>query len=83
MARYLWLICIFVERKNRFLPKKDIFSMGSANGKILPWPGGSMPGQKAIRLAKKGCGPSFPDAGFRRLQPSHLFPPASLCGEET
>jgi len=57
--------------------------MGSANGKILPWPGGSMPGQKGIRLAKKGCGPSFPDAGFRRLQPSHLFPPASLCGEET
>ena len=57
--------------------------MGSANGKILPWPGGSMPGQKAIRLAKKGCGPSFPDAGFRRLQPSHLFPPESLCGEET
>jgi hypothetical protein len=82
MARYLWLICIFVERKNRFLPKKDIFSMGSANGKILPWPGGSMPGQKAIRLAKKGCGPSFPDAGSPfAAQPS--LSPASLCGEET
>jgi hypothetical protein len=41
-----------------------------------------MTGQKGIRLAKKGGGPSFPDAGFRRFQPSHPFPPASLCGKE-
>ena len=28
-----------------------------------------MPGKKGIRLAKKGGGPSMPNAGFRRLQP--------------
>ena len=39
-----------------------------------------MPGQKSIRLAKKGSDPSFLDAGFRRLQLGHPFPPASLCG---
>jgi len=26
-----------------------------------------MPGQKSIRLAKKGIDPSFPGAGFRRF----------------
>ena len=41
-----------------------------------------MPGQKGIRLAKKGGGPSWPNAGFCRFQQSHPFPPASLCGEE-
>jgi len=41
-----------------------------------------MPGQKSIRLAKKGSGPSFLDAGFHRLQLGHPFPPASLCGKE-
>ena len=41
-----------------------------------------MPGQKSIRLAKKDSGSSFLDAGFRRLQLGHPFPPASLCGKE-
>ena len=34
-----------------------------------------MPGQKSIRLAKKGGGPSFPGAGFRRFSPGIPFPP--------
>jgi len=41
-----------------------------------------MPGQKSIRLAKKGGGPSFPKAGFCALLPSYPFSPASLCGME-
>jgi hypothetical protein len=34
-----------------------------------------MPGQKSIRLAKKGGGFSFPDAGFRRFSPVIPLPP--------
>jgi len=36
---------------------------------------GPMPGQKSIRLAKKGCGSSYPDAGFRRFSPAIPLPP--------
>jgi hypothetical protein len=35
-------------------------------------PKDSLPGQKSIRLAKKGGGSSFPDAGFSRF--SLVFP---------
>jgi len=56
--------------------------MGSANKRFSPWPIGSLPGQKSIRLAKKGRGPSWPKAGFRRYQRGDPFPPASLCGEK-
>ena len=34
-----------------------------------------MPGQKSIRLATKGRGSSFPDAGFRRFRPAIPWPP--------
>jgi len=34
-----------------------------------------MPGQKNIRLAKKGGDSPFPDAGFRRLSPGIPLPP--------
>jgi hypothetical protein len=34
-----------------------------------------MPGQKSIRLAKKGGGSSFPNAGFRRFSPAIPWPP--------
>jgi hypothetical protein len=34
-----------------------------------------MPGQKSIRLAKKGGGSSFPGAGFRRFSPAIPRPP--------
>jgi hypothetical protein len=36
---------------------------------------GPMPWQKSIRLAKKGGGSSFPDAGFRRFSPAIPLPP--------
>jgi len=48
----------------------------------LVWPSGPLPGQKSIRLAKKGGGSSFPDAGFCALLPVYPLPPASLCGKE-
>jgi len=72
---------IWLEGK-RFLSKKGIFSMGSANRTFPLMPIGPMPGQKSIRLAKKGGDPSLLNAGFRRFQPGHPFPPASRCGEE-
>ena len=56
--------------------------MGFSNRRNYLWPRGPMPGQKSIRLAKKGGGPSFPNAGFCALLPSYPFPPASLCGKE-
>jgi hypothetical protein len=34
-----------------------------------------MPGQESIRLAKKGGGPSFLNAGFRRFSPAVPWPP--------
>jgi hypothetical protein len=34
-----------------------------------------MPGQKSIRLAKKGGGSSFSDAGFRRFRSAIPLPP--------
>jgi hypothetical protein len=40
-----------------------------------------MPGQKSMRLAKKGSDPSFPDAGFRRFSPAMPLATASLCGD--
>jgi len=42
---------------------------------FLLLPGVPMPGQKSIRLAKKGGGFSFPDAGFRRFSPAIPLPP--------
>jgi hypothetical protein len=49
--------------------------MSSANEGFPLWPIGSLPGQKSIRLAKKGNGPSLPKAGFLRYQPGDPFPP--------
>jgi len=42
------------------LYEKAVFSIGSRDRRLSVWPSGSMPGQKSIRLAKKGGGPSFP-----------------------
>ena len=41
-----------------------------------------MPGQRSIRLAKKGGDLPFLDAGFRPFQPIHPFPTASLCEDK-
>ena len=49
--------------------------MGSANRSNPLLPKGPMPGQKSIRLAKKGGGSSFPIAGFRRFSPGIPLPP--------
>ena len=45
----------------------------------LLWQGGSMPGQKSIRLGKKGGGSSLPKAGFRRYQPGGPSPPRLIA----
>jgi hypothetical protein len=58
-----------------FLSEKYLLSMGSANRESHVWPRGPMPGQKIIRLAKKGGGSSFLNAGFRRFCPLIPLPP--------
>ncbi|MCX5912945.1 MAG: hypothetical protein NTV04_13560, partial [Deltaproteobacteria bacterium] len=72
---YFWIISNLVEKKTGLFSEKDLFSVGSANREDSLRPSGSMPGQKSIRLAKKGGDPSFPDAGFRRFSPGIPFPP--------
>ena len=61
-----WIISDLAEKKFGLLSEKDLFSWGSANRGNPLWPNGSMPGQKSIRLAKKGGNSPFPDAGFCR-----------------
>jgi hypothetical protein len=66
-----------VEKENGFISEEILFSGGSVNrGRSLKQ-AGPLPGQKSIRLAKKGCGSSNLDAGFR--QP---LATASLCGKK-
>ena len=77
---FQWIISNLVEGETGFLSEKGVFSVGPANREDSLWPKGPLPGQKSIRLAKKGGGPSFADAGFRRFSPPIPFPPASLCG---
>jgi hypothetical protein len=69
------IIFNLVEKKTGLLFEKEVFSAGSANREKSLWPNCPMPGQKSIRLAKKGGDPSFPDAGFRRFSPGTPFPP--------
>jgi len=69
------IISNLVETNMDFLSEKFLLSAGSANGESHGLPGGPMPGQKSIRLAKKGGGSSFPNAGFRRFSPVIPLPP--------
>jgi len=69
-------------KKSRFLGKNGPFSVVSEIGRNPRWSWDSMPGQESIRFAKKGCGSSLLNAGFRRFQQNHPFLPASLCGKE-
>jgi hypothetical protein len=70
-----WIISKLVERENGLISEKVLFSGGSANrGRSLKQ-AGPLPGQKSIRLAKKGDGSSFLNAGFRRFSPAILLPP--------
>jgi hypothetical protein len=58
-----------------FLSEKFLLSVGSANRENRVWPRGPLPGQKSIRLVKKGGGSSFLSAGFRRFSPVIPLPP--------
>jgi hypothetical protein len=69
-----------LKSKNVIDERNGIFSKGSTNRRNPLPPIAPMPGQKGIRLAKKGGIPSLPVAGIRRYQPGHPFPPAPLCG---
>jgi hypothetical protein len=64
-----------VEKKIDFILKKGIFSVGSTKRENSLWPHDPLPGQKSIRLDKKGGYPSFPDAGLRRFSLSLPSPP--------
>jgi hypothetical protein len=64
---YLWGISNLVEKINGFISEEGPFSEGSANRGRSRKQVGPLPGQKSIRLAKKGGGSSFPEAGFRRF----------------
>jgi hypothetical protein len=72
---YFWIISNLVEAKMVFHSEKYLLSFGSANRGNPVWPSGPLPGQKSIRLAKKGGGSSFPNAGFRRFSPVIPLPP--------
>jgi hypothetical protein len=54
---------------------KILLSGGYANGENQVWPSNPLPGQKGIRLVKKGGDSSFPNAGFRRFSPVIPLPP--------
>jgi len=55
--------------------KKVVFSVGSSNKNNFLMLNGSMPGQKNIRLAKKGGDSYLLDAGFRRFSLAIPLPP--------
>jgi hypothetical protein len=69
------VISNLVEKENGFISEEVLFSGGSANRGGFLKQVGPLPGQKSIRLAKKGGGSSFPDAGFRRFSPAIPLPP--------
>jgi len=56
-----------VEKDNGFLPVKGVFSMSSSNIGFSFSPNDPLPGQKGIRLAKKGGGPSLAKCGLLRF----------------
>jgi hypothetical protein len=69
------IISNLVETNMDFLSENFLLSAGSANRESHVLPSGPLPGQKSIRLAKKGGGSSFPNAGFRRFSPVIPLPP--------
>jgi hypothetical protein len=74
-TKYFRIISHLVEKKGRILSEKGVFSMGSTNRRFPLRHRGPMPGQKSIRLSKKGGGPSLPKADFCALLSSRSFPP--------
>jgi hypothetical protein len=72
---YFRIISNLVETNMDSLSERFLLSAGSANRENHVLPGGPLPGQKSIRLAKKGGGPSFLNAGFGRFSPAISLPP--------
>ena len=73
------MISNLVEKESGVASEKILFSSGSANqGRSLRQMG-PLPGQKSIRLATKGGGSSFPEAGFRRFSPAIPLPPRHIA----
>ena len=58
------VIAKLVEKKRNFLSEKSVFSMGSGSRGFSFYPRGPMPGQKGIRLAKKGGDSSISSCGL-------------------
>jgi len=71
-----------VEKEIGFISEKVIFSITSLKRENSLWPRGPLPGQKSMRLAKKGGGLSFPNAGFRRFSPAIPLPPRLFAETE-
>jgi len=81
----LGIISKLVEGKIGFPFEKVSIPTGSARRGHSLLPVDPMPGQKSIRLAKKGGDSSFPDAGFRSFgtampQPPRLFAETWIVG---
>jgi len=74
-SKKIKIISKFVEKESGVAFEKIIFSSGSANRDRSRRPRDPLPGQKSLRLAKKGGGSSFPEAGFRRFRPVTPLPP--------
>jgi hypothetical protein len=72
-----------VEGEIGFSSEKGFIPTGSANREYFLLPVDPMPGQKSIRLAKKGGGSSFPNAGFRRFSPAMPQAPRLFAETET
>jgi hypothetical protein len=71
----LGIISDLVAKKVCSLSEILSFSAGYAKGESQVWPRDPLPGQKSIRLVKKGGGSSFLNAGFRRFSPAIPLPP--------
>jgi len=62
--RVLRIISDLVEKKNRILSEKAVFSKGSEEGGFPVGQISPLPGQKGWRLVKKGGGSSFAGCGL-------------------
>jgi len=60
----MWIISNLVENKSRILSEKAVFKKGSEDRGFPVWQISPLPGQKSIRLGKKGGGSSFSECGL-------------------
>jgi hypothetical protein len=73
---------IQLKREPVLFLKRFYFSVGSTNQGSSLRPNCPLPGQKSLRLGKKGGGSSFPDAGCRRFSPVTPLPPRLFAETE-